>query len=105
MFKDLIREDHPAHTFSTGNLHTLHEIPESKGTNIRQLMIDFYEKYYSANLMKVSIYGKEPLDVLEKWAIEKFSAVPNKDVPVIHFPSDPLRPEQLRKMVEFVPVR
>jgi insulysin len=91
--------------FSTGNLQTLHEVPESKGMNIRQLMIDFYQKFYSANIMKVAVYGKEPLDVMERWVVEKFSKVPNKNLSPQHFPTDPFRYEQTRKLVEFVPVR
>jgi insulysin len=73
--------------------------------NIRQIMIDFYQKYYSANLMKVAIYGKESLDILQKWAIEKFSAVPNKNNAINHFPSDPFHANQMKKIIEFVPVR
>lgn len=73
--------------------------------NIREMMIDFYKKYYSANLMTVSIYGKESLDILQEWAIEKFSKIPNKNLEIAKFPSDPFRSEQTKKIIEFVPVR
>jgi insulysin len=65
LFKSLAKKDHPFSRFSTGNLKTLGEAPKSQGFNIRQLMIKFYEDYYSANLMKLVVYGKEPLDTLQ----------------------------------------
>jgi insulysin len=99
------RPDHPLNSFSTGNLETLGKVPESRGTNIRDLMIEFYKKHYSANLMRVGIYGSESLDQLEQWAIEKFSDVPNKEIPTLVYPSDPYGSEQVKKMVQIVPVR
>jgi secreted Zn-dependent insulinase-like peptidase len=87
-------------------LETLKDAPAAKGMNIRQMMMDFYHQYYSANLMKLAVYGKESLDVLEQWVSEKFSIVPNKDLAVSHFPSDPFRVGvQTQKVIEFVPVR
>ena len=54
LLKSLARADHPLHSFSTGNLQTLGEEPKKLGKNIRDLMMQFYERYYSANLMRVS---------------------------------------------------
>ncbi len=105
MFKSMSRSDHPLNSFSTGNLETLGKVPESRGTNIRDLMIDFYQTHYSSNLMRVAIYGAESLDQLEEWAIAKFPDIPNKEIPRIVYPSDPFGPEQVKKVVEIVPVR
>lgn len=69
---------HPFFGFSTGNYQTLHDEPESRGVDVRQVLLKFYEQEYSANLMNLVILGKEPLDQLTEWAIEKFSDVPNK---------------------------
>ena len=105
MLKSLAREDHPLNSFSTGNLETLKTVPESKGLNTRDMVVDFYRKHYSANLMKVVVYSKESLDTMEAWVAEKFSAVPNQDLPRSVFPSDPYGSAQVQKYLEIVPIR
>lgn len=105
LFKALARSDHPLCSFSTGNLETLKKVPESKGLNTRDMMIDFYQRYYSANVMKVVVYGKESLEKLEKWVVDKFSEVPNKNLSRTIFPSDPFGPSQVQKYLEVVPIR
>jgi insulysin len=92
-------------SFSTGNLETLSKVPASKGLDTRDMVIDFYKKHYSANLMKVVVYSKEPLDVMQGWVVEKFSAVPNKSLSRPVFPSDPYGSEQVHKYLEVVPIR
>ncbi|XXH05044.1 hypothetical protein Hte_011468 [Hypoxylon texense] len=79
--KSLSNPKHPYCHFSTGNFKILKTEPEAKGIDVRQKFIDFHEKHYSANRMKLCVLGREPLDVLEKWVAELFSGVPNKDLP------------------------
>jgi len=79
--KSLSNPKHPYCHFSTGNLETLKTLPESRGINVRDKFIEFYETHYSANLMKLCVLGREPLDVLESWVSEYFSDVSNKDLP------------------------
>ena len=55
--------------------------------------------------MKLAVYGKESLDVMQKLVEEKFSAIPDKSLTTPRFPTDPYGPEQLGKMLEVVPVR
>eukprot|EP01038_Epipyxis_sp_PR26KG_P014143 gene14143-18981_t len=105
LLKSLARSDHPISMFSTGSLNTLSKIPESKGLNSRDVVIEFYKKYYSANLMTVSVYGKESLDQLEGWVREKFSAVPNFNLTRPTYESDPFRKDQLSKILNVVPIR
>ncbi|KAI6246750.1 putative zinc protease [Erysiphe necator] len=71
---------HPFSKFSTGNLEVLKILPEARGVNVRQKFIEFYEKHYSANRMKLTVLGKEPLDTLEEWVANFFSSIPNKDL-------------------------
>ncbi|OMJ83460.1 hypothetical protein SteCoe_15629 [Stentor coeruleus] len=47
---------------------------------IRDKVIEFYGKYYSANLMSLVVYGKESVSVLEKWVEEMFVEVVNKKI-------------------------
>jgi insulysin len=105
LMKHLSREDHPFHSFGTGNLRTLRDIPQTCGVNIRELLLKFHDTYYSANIMKVVLYGNESLDVLQAWAEEKFGAIVNKGVEVPSFSADVYPPEQMEKVVEVVPVR
>ena len=105
MFKSMARADHPLNSFSTGNKETLGNVPESKGMNIRDMMMDFYKKHYSANLMRVTIYGGESLDKLQEWAIEKFSDIPNKNMTRQVYAADPFGAMEVKRMVELVPVK
>ncbi|KAK3364875.1 hypothetical protein B0T24DRAFT_514618, partial [Lasiosphaeria ovina] len=51
--------------FTTGNLDTIKVQPELRNINPRERMIEFYEKHYSADRMKLAVLASEPLDVLE----------------------------------------
>ena len=79
--KSLSNPDHPYSKFGTGNLITLQEEPMAKGLNIRDELLRFHHKYYSANVMRLVILGREPLDQLEKWVRTKFGMVSNRNLP------------------------
>lgn len=103
--KSLSNPKHPYHHFSTGNLKTLRDDPEQRGVKIRDEFIKFYEKHYSANRMKLVVLGQEPLDVLEKWVVELFSEVKNKDLPQNRWDdAQPLEPPQLTTEIFAKPV-
>ncbi|KAJ1334843.1 hypothetical protein BSLG_007997 [Batrachochytrium salamandrivorans] len=57
--KDLSNPNHPFVKFGTGNMETIRDIPTAKGLDIRKVLLDFHEKYYSANIMKVAVLGAE----------------------------------------------
>ena len=61
-FKQLERSsassDHPFSKFNIGNRETLDTIPKQKGINVRNKLLEFHEKYYSANIMSLSVLGK-----------------------------------------------
>jgi insulysin len=105
LLKHMAKAEHPFSNFGTGNIETLKTIPESKGLVTRDLLLAFHKRYYSANIMKLVVYGSEPLDVMQAWAEGKFSGVENKDVPVPSFPPDPYGPAQLSHVLEVVPVK
>ncbi|RMZ82427.1 hypothetical protein DV737_g2137, partial [Chaetothyriales sp. CBS 132003] len=103
--KSLSNPKHPYHHFSTGNLKTLKEEPEKRGVKIRDEFIKFYEKHYSANLMKLVVLGREPLDELEDWVVELFSDVENKNLPEQRWDDKAtLTPDQLQKEIFAKPV-
>lgn len=78
--KSLSNPKHPFCHFSTGNFEVLKAQPEAKGVNVRAKFMEFHEKHYSANRMKLVVLGREPLDVLEDWVAELFAGVPNKNL-------------------------
>ena len=45
--------------------------------------------------MKLVVLGKESLDQLLQWVVEKFSAVKNKNVPIPTFEGHPLTENEL----------
>ena len=87
--KSTSRPDHPYSKFGTGNLNTLQTEPEKLGLSVREELLRFHKKYYSSNLMTLSLLGKESLDELEKYAVDMFTAVPNKELEKINFETDP----------------
>lgn len=64
----------PFNHFGIGNKETLDQ------EGIRDKVIEFYAKYYSANLMTLVILGKESVEVLKSWAVELFSPIANKNI-------------------------
>ncbi|TGZ79465.1 LuxS/MPP-like metallohydrolase [Ascodesmis nigricans] len=102
--KSLSNPKHPYCHFSTGNLQTLKELPAKRGINVRDEFMKFHAKYYSANLMKLVVLGRESLDELEKWVLELFSDVKNKDLPDPEFEGQPLTEEHLLTQIFAKPV-
>ncbi|XP_017891518.1 insulin-degrading enzyme isoform X2 [Ceratina calcarata] len=72
--------NHPYSKFGSGNKDTLDTIPKRKGINVREQLLQFHKRYYSSNIMALSVLGKESLDDLESMVVELFSQVENKDV-------------------------
>jgi insulysin len=94
--KSLSNPKHPYCHFPTGNFEILKTQPEARGIDVRQKFIDFHEKHYSANRIKLVILGREPLDVLEGWAADLFAGVPNKSLPQMRWEDEvPFGPEDL----------
>jgi insulysin len=94
--KSLSNPNHPYCHFSTGNFEVLKTQPEARGIDVRQKFMDFHEKHYSANRMKLVILGREPLDVLEGWAADLFAGVRNKSLQQNRWEDEvPFRPDDL----------
>lgn len=80
-----LNPEHPMTRFSTGDLTTLVDKENSKLQDELQL---FFERYYSANLMKVAITSPRSIEQLQKIANLYLTQIPNKQVskPVILTP-------------------
>jgi len=90
VIQEVMNPKHPFNQFTVGSLETLADRP---GSSIRDDLLDFYAKHYSANQMKLAVMGSESLDELEAMVRPIFSAIPNKSFVYDDIP-EPLFPEQ-----------
>ncbi|KAK9711990.1 metalloprotease, partial [Basidiobolus ranarum] len=103
--KSLSNPKHPYCHFGTGNLQTLWDGPIEQGLDVRAELLKFHAKYYSSNIMKLVVLGRESLDKLTDWVVNKFSPIQNKSIAVPEFPGSPLTPLELQKQVKIRPVK
>lgn len=94
----------PYSRFFVGNLDTLADRPGSK---VRDDLIAFYNKHYSANIMGLTVVGKEPLAVLRSWVEEKFTPVPDRKAQPYHPPENELiyLPSQTPVAIDVLPLK
>lgn len=71
---------HPHSKFFTGNKKTLSEDTKAKGIDLRQSLIDFYTRYYSADQMTLAVVGPQPIDKLREMTAIGFESIPNRRV-------------------------
>ncbi|CAG8531276.1 2424_t:CDS:10 [Paraglomus occultum] len=102
--KSLCNPNHPYNKFGTGNLKTLRDEPLKEGIDVREELLKYHETYYSANIMKLCVLGKEPLDVMTRWVVEKFSAVRNKALSIPVAEGHPLTENELLRITFAKPV-
>ncbi|PTB96739.1 peptidase M16, partial [Marinobacter sp. Z-F4-2] len=69
--------EHPANRFLIGNLESL---GDKENSNLHTETVDFYNRYYSANIMKAAMISNRSLDELEALAKKHFSAIENKNI-------------------------
>ncbi len=73
----LMMGSHPANRFLIGNLETLSDKERSK---LHPELVAFYDKYYSANIMKGALISNLPLKEMENLARRYFSEIKNKQI-------------------------
>ena len=100
---DPVRLSHSSQ-FGTGNSETIKD-DEETGKTVREALLEFHAKYYSASVMKCCLVGKESIPELEKMATASFSDIPNTDITDPVFPGNPYTEKELKKAVEVVPIK
>ena len=97
----LSNEDSQLNRYTIGNLNTL------KKDGIREALMGFHDKYYSADIMGQAMYSNDSLDNMEKAVMESFSEVVNKNIAPISFKNHPYpySQEKLGKLIKSVPVK
>lgn len=98
--------EHPYSKFTIGNNESLRTIPTQLGIDLREVLLDFYEKQYSANRMSLVVLGNrkysilfsyfgittpivESLDDLQTMVVKSFKDVRNKQLIAQKYPADP----------------
>lgn len=101
VLQEVLNPDHPISRFSVGNKNTL----KGDAQALREELIDFYRANYRPNLMKLVIYGKEPIDQLRQLAEKHFSRLTNEKG-VAQLVNEPLfAPGSLPALLQFQPVQ
>ncbi|CAI4047023.1 hypothetical protein SKDZ_12G4150 [Saccharomyces kudriavzevii ZP591] len=103
--KSLTNPNHPYHKFSTGNIETLGTLPKENGQNVRDELLQFHNNFYSANLMKLCILGREDLDTLSDWTYNLFKDISNNDREIPHYAEPIMQSEYLQKIIQVHPVK
>ncbi|XP_062560794.1 insulin-degrading enzyme isoform X2 [Armigeres subalbatus] len=103
--KSLCDPKHPYNKFGTGSKKTLLEDPKLNNINIREELMKFHAKWYSANIMSLAVFGKESLDELEGMVVGMFSEIENKNVTSPQWKDLPFREDQLATRAMIVPVK
>eukprot|EP01062_Namystynia_karyoxenos_P059229 TRINITY_DN50678_c0_g1_i1.p1 TRINITY_DN50678_c0_g1~~TRINITY_DN50678_c0_g1_i1.p1 ORF type:complete len:1094 (+),score=392.16 TRINITY_DN50678_c0_g1_i1:84-3284(+) len=78
--KEVACENHPFHRFGNGDKDSLLTETAKLGVDLRQRLLDF-QKYYSANMMKLCVVGKDSIEQLRGMVEQYFSPIVNKELP------------------------
>ncbi|MCG3200558.1 MAG: Protease 3 [Gammaproteobacteria bacterium] len=100
--QQVVNPRHPFSKFAVGSLETL---SDRDGSGIRDELMDFYRRHYSADLMTLAVLGKEPLPRLEEWVRSRFDKIENRSVtrPAIDAPL--FEPGRLPLRLDVEPLR
>lgn len=101
VLQEVANQEHPYSQFTVGSLETLADRPDAQ---IRDELIQFYDKYYSANVMRLVVMGSQSLDELEALTRPLFSQVPNHSYERADIEAPLFSPEQLPMMVRVQPL-
>jgi insulysin len=101
-WKQVTNPRHPFSTFDVGSMQTL---ADRDGSKVRDELIAFYNRHYSANLMALVVLGKEPVSVLRDWVTKKFTAVKNVNAQPLHTTEPLFRAGQLPARLDVVPLK
>lgn len=92
----------PSAKFSIGNLDTLKDKPDSK---LQDALKHFYNSYYSANIMKLTLVGKQSLPELKAFAEKHFASIPNKNVAMPDVTVPGLTKAEMGKSIHYKPIK
>lgn len=101
VLRETVNPEHPYAVLGVGTRDTLADRPMRP---VREELIEFYRRYYSANLMTLAVVGREDLDSLRRLVESIFSAVPNREVEIEDIAAPLYAPGSLPMEVRIRPV-
>ncbi len=105
VLQEQLDPDHPMAKFTVGNLQTLANRKGAEGRPVREDLIDFYNQYYSANLMKLVVLGKENLDQLEAMIKPRFAPINNNNTQIATHTDRFIQAERLPLTISMAPLK
>ncbi|WP_264877031.1 insulinase family protein [Vibrio agarivorans] len=72
--KELVSAQHPFSQFSVGNIETLED---RENESIRDVVMQFHQQQYSADIMTLVLISPDSLDTLEQHATKYFASIEN----------------------------
>lgn len=95
-----LNPEHPISQFNWGNLVSLSDKEDNK---LHTALVDMYNTYYSANLMKAAMISPLPIAEMKKLAKQHFGKITNKNTPKPTMTAEVAKPEHLKKIVRYIP--
>jgi protease-3 len=95
-----LNPEHPISQFNWGNLDSL---VDKKDNKLQAALVDMYNTYYSANLMKGAMISNLAIADMKKLAKQHFGKIPNKNTPRPKMTVAVAKPEHLKKVVHYIP--
>lgn len=92
----------PSAKFTIGNLDTLKDKP---GSVLNDEMKKFYDAYYSANIMKLALVGKQSIPELKALAEKHFSTIRNNNVTLPEVTVPGLTKAEMGKSIHYKPIK
>lgn len=100
VLREQVSPEHPFSKFMVGNLETL---GDKTSGSIRDDLINFYKKYYSANLMKLVVLGNTSLDDLQAMVEPRFSKIINHQTAVQIHKQELIESRRLPLQINYIP--
>lgn len=98
VLNQLLNPENATTGFAVGSRDTLAN-PEGEAT-LRERVIDFYHRYYDANVMNLAVVAPQPLDELEALVVERFADIPDHDLSAPTIDAPLINPDTLPRYVE-----
>ncbi|SMF35700.1 protease-3 [Alteromonadaceae bacterium Bs31] len=92
---------HPSSQLAVGNLETL---VDKEGSVLNEELVAFFQRYYSANIMKLVMVSKQSLEQQEALVRKHFSSVKDKGIerPAVQVPG--YTPSEMGKQIHYASV-
>ncbi|GAA6048954.1 hypothetical protein JCM3770_007136 [Rhodotorula araucariae] len=91
--------------FGTGSKETLWVEPRARGVDVRERLLEWYAKEYSANLMALTVLSNHSLDELMSLVVAEYSDIPNANLVATEFSSPPVTAKEAQTEITYRTVK